>query len=173
MNPATVSWWRQNRVALPALLGLVSVTAAVIVGNGVRASRAGNPSVAISVGPGESTVYGPATVGPASVTLSTDSKAPASTHVITVTITVDNGAGFACTTPTLRETTGMRRRWNDRTTSLADTDLSLPVACDPSQTGPYQLAAHYLVPDDTTGPLVVELWADDQLPQYVEFIVRK
>lgn len=169
---ATPSWWHRNWRSLLALGVLAVLTPTVVVGNSVRRRQNTEPRDAIVVEAGEATEYGSATVGPVSAAFGTDEDAPAGTRVVKATVVLNDASSLTCNSPTLTETDGARRKFGS-TYLLASTDeLGLPDDCLGVGSDADELSLTYLIPDDATGPFVIEFVSPDELPTYIMFKVQ-
>ncbi len=173
--------WRRNLVALAALVVLVPATVGIVLQQ-ERTETAnafgefpvtGAPGEALTVdgvvlGPAEGTLRGPGTV---------PSDVPADTRVLVVTLPVDvgagegaggstgaEGAGLGCLSPILREAGGLGRDWTESSFELGYGffgDDERLTSCPYDDVRRFELTLSYLIPEDATGPFVVDLvWAD-------------
>ena len=170
----THGWWRRNAAALAALVVLVPVTVGVIAANEWSDWDLGHPTKATTVDAGDSTIYGGATIGPASAEFTDDAGIPPGTRVVHATILITPGdEPISCLSPILRETGGAQRQWDEASFELdRDYDPSLKTSCDSELPIRYSLTLDYLVPADATGPFALELSTGDALPQYVRLVVE-
>ncbi|GAA5206374.1 hypothetical protein [Microbacterium kyungheense] len=166
-------WWRSNAVALGALVLLVPATYAAMSWNEWSTVLENSASKAVALPPGEEIPYAGATVGPASAEFTELPDAPAHTRVVTVTLHIDPGdQSFSCTVPQLREADGHRRQWDARDDLGREWDPDIHTFCDSEAEGPYDLTLDYLVPDDASGPFVVELESVAGRPEFVSAVVE-
>lgn len=159
-------WWKRNRLALIALAALVPLTAFVFVGDSVRRSRQNSLTEPITVESGHTTNYGGATIGPATARFVTAGGSPPGSRVVELTVPIANGTNLYCRTVTLRETTGPKREWQPSSLLLAPVGPSQSDVCRTYEPGPYELFVWFVVPADA-GSFVVDLYADDLLPEVV------
>lgn len=166
-------WWRSNALALGALVVLVPATYAALTWNEWSPVLQNSGSQAITLQPGDEVEYAGATIGPASAEFTELPDMPAHSRVVTVTLHIDPGdPPIACDKPQLRELGGSGRTWNLREDLGRDWNPDLKTFCDREVEQPYELLIDYLVPDDASGPFVVELKSVEGWPQFVSAVVE-
>ncbi len=173
--PVTGRWWRRNVLSLVALCVLLPVTFGVVAVNEWSRWDVGHPTKPVAVGPGESTEYDAATIGPATAEfVDGDDSAPEGTRIVRASVAVAPGdEPIACITPLLRETEGAQRQWNEASAELdREYDPDLRTYCDSEGTDQYSLTLEYLVPEDATGPFAIEVAAPAELPHFVRLVVE-
>ena len=170
----TAGWWRRNAISLAAVALLLPLTVGVIAVNEWSAYDLGNTTQPISVPAGESAAYAGATVGPARAAFADDPAAPSGTHVVRATVLLAPGREpISCVSPLLRESGGAGRQWSEASLELErDYDPMLKSSCDSELPIRYSLTLDYLVPDDATGPFLIELYTSDELPRFVSLLVE-
>jgi hypothetical protein len=173
-HPVTRGWWRRNAVALVALVVLVPVAVGVIAANEWSDWGLGHPTKATTVDAGDSTIYGGATIGPASAEFTEDAGIPSGTRVVHATVLITPAdEPISCLSPLLRETGGAQRQWDEASFELdRDYDPSLKTSCDTELRIRYSLTLDDLVPADATGPFALELSTGDALPLFVWLVVE-
>lgn len=159
-------WWRRNRTALIAVLILVPLSGAILVGNGFRRSRSDTPSDAIHVDVDQTAVYAGVTIGPVSADFSSEASPAPDSRVLLVVVPISGENPLDCSI-TLRESTGAEREWSEASGYLSDVDWSAPRTCDAASTGPYSIEMYFLVPDDATGPFTLDLVEYGQIPRFL------
>lgn len=174
--PVTASWLRRNAMALVATAVLVPATALVIGGSEWWGYYSGRDVFPVTVASGESAEFSGATYGPATITETAEDlewELPQGTKVLSVEVPVQPGEEPAvCSQPSLRELSGDGRRW-----TKAPFPIELPYdddtwgLCDSERSGTYIIAVPFLVPDDVSGPLAVDLAVEDELPRFLRFVV--
>lgn len=169
----TGGWWRRHGFSLAAVAVLLPVTVGVIAVNEWSAHDLGHATKPITVEPGASTRYDGARIGPATAEFSDADGAPSGTRVVTATVLVAPGdEPIACVSPTLRETGGAGRQWNEASFELdLEDDFEAKTSCDSTLPIRYSLTLNYLVPDDAAGPFAIELSTGDALPRFVSLVV--
>lgn len=170
----TAGWWRRNAISLAAIAVLLPVTVGVIAVNEWSAYDLGHTTRPITVAAGESAAYAGATVGPARAAFMDDPAAPSGTRVVHATVLITPGREpLSCVSPLLRETGGQGRQWGEDSLQLErDDDPMLKSSCDSELPIRYSLTLDYLVPDDATGPFLIELYTSDELPRFVSLFVE-
>jgi hypothetical protein len=170
----TRGWWRRNAVALAAIAVLAPVTAGVIAVNEWSAYDLGHATKPISVEPGDSARYDGAQIGPASAVFTDAPGTPPGTRVVSATVLVAPGEEpISCVSPLLREAGGSGRQWSEASFDLErEYDPARKTSCDSELPIRYSLTLEYLVPEDATGPFVIELSAADELPRFVSLVVE-
>jgi hypothetical protein len=170
----TRGWWRTNAVWLVAIAVLVPVTVGVIAVNEWSSYDLGHATKPISVDPGDSTRYDGTRIGPASAEFTDAPGAPDGTRVVSATVLVTPGdEPISCVSPVLREAGGAGRQWSEASFDLErEYDPALKTSCDSALPIRYSLTLQYLVPEDATGPFVIELSASDAYPQYVSLRIE-
>ena len=170
----TGGWWRRNALSLAAIAVLLPVTVGVIAVNEWSAHDLGHPTKPITVEPGDSTTYAGARIGPAEAAFTDAAGAPSGTRVVSATVLVTPGEEpISCVSPTLRETDGAGRQWNEASFELdLENDLDTTSSCDSELPIRYSLTLNYLVPDDAAGPFAIELSTADALPRFVNLVVE-
>jgi hypothetical protein len=170
----TGGWWRRNAVSLVAVAVLLPVTIGVVAANEWSSFGAERATKPVSAQPGDAVAYGGATIGPAKAEIVADASAPRGSNVVSATVLVTPGdEPISCLTPTLHETDGAQRQWNEASFDL-DLDVSADqkTVCDSELRIRYSLTLFYIVPDDATGPFAIELEAADALPQFARLVVE-
>lgn len=170
----TRGWWRTNAAALVAIAVLVPVTVGAIAVNEWSSYDLGHATKPIHVEPGESARYDGARIGPASAEFTDAPGAPGGTRVVSATVLVTPGdEPISCVSPVLREAGGAGRQWSEASFALErEYDPALKTSCDSDLPIRYSLTLEYLVPEDATGPFVIELSAADAYPQYVSLRIQ-
>ena len=120
----THGWWRRNAAALAAVVVLVPVTVGVIAANEWSDWDLGHPTKATTVDAGDSTIYGGATIGPASAEFTDDAGIPPGTRVVHATVLITPAdepiscLSPSCAKPEVRNVSGMRHpsNWTGTTT---------------------------------------------------------
>lgn len=174
---ATVSsrWFRRNAFALVAVAVLVPATAVVIGGNEWWSMFGRDRVFAVTVDQDAPVDFGGASYGPAtaSVVPAGDTRdLPDGTKVVTVEVPVRTGEGPAtCGSPMLRELSGAGRQW-DAAGGLSGIPYDeRPASCAPDRTGAYTVVVPFLVPDDVSGPLGLDLTIVHELPRFLRLVV--
>lgn len=170
----TRGWWRTNAVWLVTIVVLVPVTVGAIAVNEWSSFDLGHATKPISVDPGDSAPYDGARIGPASAEFTDAPGAPGGTRVVSATVLVTPGdEPISCVSPVLREARGGGRQWSEASSDLdREYDPALKMSCDPDLPIRYSMTLEYLVPEDATGPFVIELSAADAYPQYVSLLIE-
>lgn len=170
----TRGWWRRNAVSLVAIAVLAPVTVGAIAVNEWSAYDLGHATKPIGVEPGESARYDGAQIGPASAEFTDAPGAPSGTRVVSATVLITPGEEpISCVAPVLREAGGAGRQWSEASFDLErEYDPALKTSCDSELPIRYSLTLRYLVPEDATGPFVIELSAADAYPHYVRLRVE-
>lgn len=174
--PVTASWLRRNALALVAAAVLVPATALVIGGNEWWEYYAGRETFPVTVESGERADFSGATYGPATITEVAEEpewQLPSGVKVLSAEVPVQPGdEPVRCSTPTLRELSGDGRRWTS-----APFPVELPYdedmwgSCDSERSGTYTIVVPFLVPDDVSGALGVDLAVANELPRFLRFVV--
>ncbi|MFB7894458.1 hypothetical protein ACFC1I_19805 [Microbacterium sp. NPDC056044] len=173
MGEPVTGWWRSNALGLGALIVLVPALAVTIWWNETAPGVANSPTRAIALAPGAATEYAGAVVGPVAAEFADLPLALQETRVVTVAVEVDPGAApFACTQPVLREVGGRERQWNAASDLGREWDPDRQTLCDPEATAPFTLELDYLVPEDASGPFVLEVASPDAYPEFVSAVVE-
>lgn len=174
--PVTASWLRRNALALVATAVLVPATALVVGGNEWWGQSSHTDVFPVTVDAGDTADLSGTTYDPATITEPSDDpewELPQATKVLSVEVPVRTGGEPAhCGTPTLRELSGGGRRWTDAPSPVDlpfDEDAS--VSCDPDRTGSYTIVVPFLVPDDVSGTLGIDLTVANELPRFLRFVV--
>lgn len=170
----THGWWRRNALPLVAIAVLVPVTVGAIAVNEWSAYDLGHATKPISVEPGDSARYDGAQIGPASAEFTDAPGAPAGTRVVSANVLVTPGdEPISCVSPLLREAGGAGRQWGEASFELErEYDPALKTSCDSELPIRYSLTLEYLVPEDATGPFVIEVSTADALPRFVRLVVE-
>jgi hypothetical protein len=166
-------WWRSNALALGVLVVLVPATVLTMSWNEWAEIKANSGSQPITLEPGSTVEYAGATVGPVAARFTDLPLAPPSTRVVAVTLQLDPGEPpITCTAPVLREVGGAQRQWDASGEDLGrEWDPDVWSFCTSDATGPYELQLDYLVPDDASGPFVVELESAAGWPEFVSAVI--
>ncbi len=167
-------WWRRNAVALAAIAVLAPATALIIGGAEWWTYNSGRPVIPVTVEATEPTMFAGAEFGPATVVVDeAAADLPAGSRVLVVSVPVDAGStGVACLRPELRELSGAQRQWSDAVFTIDwEAAERRPTSCLSDLTGGYVLTVPFLVPDDVSGRLGVDIAIGDQLPRFLRLVV--
>lgn len=170
----TRGWWRRNAVPLTAIAVLLPVTVGVVAVNEWSAWDQAHPSRPVTVEPGASASYGGALIGPATSSFTVDEEAPAGTRVVRANVLITPGDDpLSCGSPHLREAGGQGRQWNEASLELSsEIGDDRRTSCASDLPIRYSLTLSYLVPDDASGPFVIELESADEFPRFVRLVVE-
>lgn len=150
-------WWRRNATALIALAVLAPATFGVITWYEASTNATLAHVVPIEVDPGEAYDYAGATWGPVTareLPVTAEYDIPQGARVLEVTIPVVPGDEEPpCFPPTLLETGGAHREWDQAGILLGWSDTS----CVLMGTEPFDVVAPFVLPADAEGPFAVDL----------------
>jgi hypothetical protein len=150
-------WWRRNAAALVALALLVPATFGIISSNEASTNATRAQIVPIEVEWGQTYDYAGTTWGPATVEelpVTDEHDIPQDARLIEVTIPVVPGDEEpGCFPPTLLETGGEQRQWDQSGILLGWNTTS----CALMGTEPFDIVAPFVLPPDAEGPFVVDL----------------
>jgi len=170
-------WWRRNALPLAGVAVLLPVTFGVVGWNEWNESFAEEPTQPVVASPGTAVEFEDAVWGPAEIEMmepGAEFEAPAGSQIVMVTVPVDPGADAAtCRPPTLQESTGARREWQDVTFEIGWSPPSEQLgSCVEDGTDPFTITVAFLVPLDATGPFAVDLVTPEALPGFVRLLVE-
>ena len=170
----TRGWWRRNAVPLVVVAALLPVTAGVIAANEWSEWDIGHATKPVTVAAGDSVTYDDATIGPARARFDDDPGVPTGTRIVTASVLVTPGdSPISCPTPRLREAGGAGRQWDEASFELdREVDTERSTSCSSETPIRYSLTLDYLVPEDATGPFVIEIESGNELPAFVRLIVE-
>lgn len=170
-------WWRRNALPLVAVAVLLPATFGVVGWNEWNDYFSGRPTQPVVAPPAASVEFEGAVWGPAEIEVverGAELDAPVGSQVVMVAVPVDPGPDAAtCLPPTLRESTGARREWQDVTFEIGWSPPSGQLgSCAGTGTDPFTITVAFLVPLDATGPFAVELVSPEALPRFARLLVE-
>jgi hypothetical protein len=174
------TWWRRNRVAVYVVALLLPITLLGVGGWDWWSANFGRPVVPVSAADGEEIEFGGITWGPAVanvLTPSADANVPPGAKLLEVDIPVDrHGEDTACVIGALKELSGAEREWS-ADTGDANWDYRKHTFCptDPASdsypAGPFRIEVPFILPADATGPFVLDVVLQDELPRVLRLEV--
>lgn len=170
-------WWRRNALPLVGVAVLLPATFGVVGWNEWNESFAEQPTQPVVASAGAAVEFEGAVWGPGEIEVvgpGAELEAPAGSQIVMVAVPVDPGTdAAACLPPTLRETTGGRREWEDVTFEIGWSPPSEQLgSCALTGTDPFTITVAFLVPLDAAGPFAVDLVSPEALPGFVRLLVE-
>ncbi len=163
-------WWRRNGWALVAIAVLVP-GGALAVSAHETGELTGQRDAIVADADGRVALDG-AVIGPARAEFTPHDAAPSGTRVVTVTIPVNrHGTPLRCLPPVLQEATGKGREWAEASAQLGTAFSSDRLTSCTSDLERFALTLDYVVPDDASGPFVVDVVWADALPRFARLTV--